>query len=71
MYTVEDYSGSNGTRFYWFLHPGCLRACFGLAGQRGRSQQSGAVIEQAVDAVKSKDFVNVTAMASLAVSATD
>jgi hypothetical protein len=29
------------------------------------------VIEQAVDAVKSKDFVNVTAMASLAVSATD
>jgi hypothetical protein len=29
------------------------------------------VIEQAVDAVKSKDFVNVTAMESLAVSATD
>jgi len=40
-------------------------------GNVDAANKAGAVIEQAVDAVKSKDFVNVTAMESLAVSATD
>lgn len=40
-------------------------------GNVDAANRAGALIEQAVDAAKSKNFVNVTAIGSLAVSATD